>query len=78
MKIDTHKLKMHSLGFTLIELLVVIAIIGMLASIVLVSLRSSQDKARVARGLQFSQSVYHAIGVDATGIWRFDEARMGL
>lgn len=48
-------------GFTLIELLVVIAIIGLLASIVLVSVNSSREKARVAKSKTELKQFYTAL-----------------
>jgi prepilin-type N-terminal cleavage/methylation domain-containing protein len=64
---------MKNKAFTLIELLVVIAIIGVLSSIVLVNLSGQREKARIATGLRFSQSVHHALGAYIVGDWRFDE-----
>ena len=60
-------------SFTLIELLVVIAIIGVISSIVLVSMGGSRKKARITAGLQFSQTINHTMGAYAVGIWDFND-----
>ena len=48
-------------GFTLVELLIVIAIIGILASIVLVSMGEAREKARVAKARSEIKQIYTAI-----------------
>ena len=65
-------------GFTIIELLVVIAIIGLISSVVLVSMRGSTGKAKIAKGLEFSQTIMNTIGHDAVAVWNFDEGSGGI
>jgi prepilin-type N-terminal cleavage/methylation domain-containing protein len=49
-------------GFTLLELLVVISIIGFLSSVVMASLNSARDKAKIAAGMEYSGYLERTMG----------------
>ncbi|NQU82538.1 MAG: prepilin-type N-terminal cleavage/methylation domain-containing protein [Parcubacteria group bacterium] len=65
--------KNYSSGFTLVELLIVIAIIGLLASVVMVQFPEAQERARLAQGWGFSDSLRGALQMSMIGAWSFDD-----
>ncbi len=56
----------YNKGFTLVELLVVIAIIGVLSSVVVVSLNSARVKARDAKRLSDARNMATVLSIEAT------------
>ncbi len=63
---------MSNKSFTLIELLVVIVIIGILAGVIMISTSSSIQKANVAKGEVFSQSIKNNMLGNLVAEWTFD------
>ena len=59
--------KKYTQGFTLIELLVVIAIIGILSSVVLVSLNTARNKGKDTRVISDVQQLRTQVEADSNG-----------
>ena len=61
------------LAFTLIELLVVIAIIGILSALIIVGMSSATEKANIAKGQAFSNSLRNSVLDNLLAEWKFSE-----
>ena len=61
------------IAFTLIELLVVIAVIGILSGLIVVSMNGTTEKASIAKGQIFSNSVRNSLMDDIVAEWKFEE-----
>lgn len=65
--------KLIKKAFTLIELLVVIAIIGILSSLIVVSMGGMTEKAMIAKSQVFSSSLRNSLLMNISGEWKIDE-----
>jgi prepilin-type N-terminal cleavage/methylation domain-containing protein len=64
---------MNNRAFTLLELLIVITIIGILSSIVIVSMSGSTDSATIAKGKAYAQQIHALLGHEAVLDLNFNE-----
>ncbi|MDD2391903.1 MAG: prepilin-type N-terminal cleavage/methylation domain-containing protein [Bacilli bacterium] len=64
---------MKNKSFTLIELLVVIVIIGILSSVIIISVSDAINKANFAKAQSFSSTVQTELLSDLVSEWTFDE-----
>ena len=68
---------MKQTAFTLLELLVVITIIGILSSIVIVSMSNSTDSAAIAKGKAYAQQINSVLGDKTVLSLNFNENATG-
>ncbi|KKR03948.1 MAG: General secretion pathway protein G [Parcubacteria group bacterium GW2011_GWF2_39_13b] len=68
---ENKKIITYQKGFTLIELLVVVAIIGILSSVIVVSLTESRMKSRDAKRVSDAQSLAKALGLYQSSFQRY-------
>lgn len=64
-------------AFTLIELLVVIAIIGILSSLIVVSMSGVTQRATVAKAQVFSNSLKNSLMMNIISEWKLNEGTIG-
>ncbi len=60
-------------GFTIIELLIIITLVGLLAGIVIVSIRGVREKGPIANTVQYAATLYRSLSDSCLGKWDFDE-----
>ncbi|MFA5232376.1 MAG: LamG domain-containing protein [Candidatus Paceibacterota bacterium] len=60
-------------SFTLIEILVVIVIIGILSAFIIVSMAGVSDKATIAKGQAFGNSLRNSLLMDLVAEWKLNE-----
>jgi prepilin-type N-terminal cleavage/methylation domain-containing protein len=64
--------KLSRTAFTLIELLVVIAIVGILSSLIVVTMSGVTQKATIAKAQVFSNSLRNSLMMDLVSEWKLD------